>query len=307
LQLAACKEHKVYLMEKVKGSIANPTYAVHPIALSNVLYAGSPQFTSMIEKLGGHLGYLPDQVVLDLRIDGPHVISSSGFWESIQYRENDSGQKKKLCQWKSNYECKVPAPVKESWAALRLIVRLAMAKLLGIPPESLSDDDVDQLYSKLITETTLPQPPHLDYARWLLSMLLNNQHLYLAVFPLTPDGMMLQVWNDQVAGVGRLLFLPMNSILILPGNTVHGGGFMTAPGGNLRGHLYIAVNHNLPKGVKKVVIPSGNDRVVDYTVNNSARFHPAKCLVRKGLVKKYGPCLINNKVCFAKYRTDDTK
>jgi hypothetical protein len=251
--------------------------------------------------------------VLDFRKDGPHVIGSKGFYESIQYREEDSGHKRKLCQWQSNYETKLPSDVKDSWAAIRLIVREAMAKLLAISPESLSEEMVDVVYSKLISETTLPQPPHADYARRILQMLLNNQHLYLAVFPLTRDGLMLQVWDHhRVSGKGRvsvkgqLLFLPMNTILILPGNTVHGGGFMTAPGGNLRGHLYIAVNHNLPKGVKKAVIPSGNDRVVDYSVNNPARYHPAKCLVDKKLVNEFGPCVINGNLCFASYRSDDT-
>jgi hypothetical protein len=114
--------------------------------------------------------------------------------------------------------------------------------------------------------------------------------------------MMLQVWEKTRAGEGKLLFLPQNSILILPGDTVHGGGFMTNPGGNIRGHLYIAVNHNPPKDVDKVLIPLGTNVYVDYTINDNVKYTPAKCLVAKGLVKQFGPCVINNEICYVQYR-----
>jgi hypothetical protein len=300
-KLASCKEHKVYLLEKTGGSAATQaTYVSHPIVIDDVLYAGSEQFTSLIESLGGLLGQLPAQVVSEFRETGPHVLGSDK-WRKVNYRANDIGNKPVLNQFRADYNLQTPKGVRESWVALKVIVRGMIAKLLGV--DSLSFEEVDQDYTKLITSSTKPQPPHLDYLISLLLKLLNNQRLYLAVFPLSPDGMMLQVWKKE-GGEGKLLFLPENSILILPGDTVHGGGFMTSPAGNLRGHLYIALNRNQPESVGRVLIPNGNDVYVDYTINDRSIYLPAKCLVANGLVRKFGPCIINGVQCYAQYRAE---
>jgi hypothetical protein len=86
----------------------------------------------------------------------------------------------------------------------------------------------------------------------------NNENsdadLMLGFFPLTEDGMFLQVWprcpdrNDTSTVIeGRIVFIPYGNLLLLPANTIHAGGFRTTPledecgpYGNLRFHLYIA-------------------------------------------------------------------
>jgi hypothetical protein len=189
-----------------------------------------------------------------------------------------------LQQWVSNYDIEVPQQIKCSWVAIKVIVKSMMASLLKIPLTALPDKLLSLVYTKLRSLTSLPQPPHLDYLSTLLATLLKGQELYLAVFPLSAEGMMLQVWeypSDLVNGKseGQLLFLPMNTILVLPGKTVHGGGFMTNAAGNLRGHLYIYVDHDILKGT---------DVKVEYGINENGVFLPNECLVKKGLVKEYG-------------------
>jgi hypothetical protein len=305
VKLADCQGHKIYLLEKIKGSASKEArYISHPINMGDVLYAGSEQFNNVVSSLDGILGFIPSPVVCDLRVNGPHVLGSD-LWQKIQYMADDSGSQAAMNMYRSDYNCKLPGSVRESFIALQATVRVLVAKLLGV--DSLSSEEVEQDYTKLETVTTKPQPPHLDFLRSILRKLRKYQkykRLYLAVFPLNPDGMMLQVWDNKLGGAGKLLFLPKNSILILPGNTVHGGGFMTNPGGNVRGHLYIAVNHNLPEGVDKVLIPSGPDVYVDYTINEHGKYHPANCLVTKGLVQSYGPCVIKKKICWGVFRKE---
>jgi hypothetical protein len=47
---------------------------------------------------------------------------------------------------------------------------------------------------------------------------------------------------------GEVIFIPFGNVLLLPANTIHGGGFRTSsmkddgPNGNLRFHVYVARN-----------------------------------------------------------------
>lgn len=107
----------------------------------------------------------------------------------------------------------------------------------------------EYLGSYLTTEHTIPQPAHVDYT-W--EVLEDTKNLYLAFFPLSKDGMFLQVWPrddhaDQV--MGELVFIPRGHMLVLPASTIHGGGFRTTPSGeqgNLRFHLYFVRGGKLP-------------------------------------------------------------
>lgn len=120
----------------------------------------------------------------------------------------------------------------------------------------------EYLGSFLTTESSLPQPPHVDYT-W--DVLDNNatetgeQNLQIGFFPLTKEGMFLQVWprNDDSTTTkidGKLIYIPYGNLLVVPASTIHGGGFRTTPGpvkerpyGNLRFHLYLSRNgKNLP-------------------------------------------------------------
>jgi hypothetical protein len=114
----------------------------------------------------------------------------------------------------------------------------ALLDKLGISGKILAED---YLGSYLTTERTIPQPAHVDYT-W--EVLEGSSKLYLAFFPLSKEGMFLQVWprNDDADRVmGELVFIPYGRLLVLPASTIHGGGFRTTPSGdqgNLRFHLY---------------------------------------------------------------------
>jgi len=108
----------------------------------------------------------------------------------------------------------------------------------------------DYLGSYLATETTVPQPAHVDYTWEVLEETADS--LRLGFLPLTEEGMFLQVWppadNTSVREIpGELIYIPYGRILVLPASTIHGGGFRTThrhhpqdQRGNLRFHLYMA-------------------------------------------------------------------
>jgi hypothetical protein len=110
------------------------------------------------------------------------------------------------------------------------------------------------LGSFLSTESSLPQPPHVDYTYDVLKEHEESNTLRIGFFPLTKDGMFLQVWptsmSDDCTEVveGQVIYLPYGKILVVPASTIHGGGFrtssMTEAGlyGNLRFHLYVATD-----------------------------------------------------------------
>lgn len=104
----------------------------------------------------------------------------------------------------------------------------------------------EYLGSFLTTEATVPQPAHVDFTWQVLE---EYDELCLGFFPLTEQGMFLQVWPRKDRRVdeieGQLIFIPYGKLLVLPASTIHGGGFRTAPtadgvNGNLRFHLYMA-------------------------------------------------------------------
>lgn len=120
------------------------------------------------------------------------------------------------------------------------------------------------LGSYLATETTTPQPPHVDFTWERLEEFGND--LRLGFFPLTMEGMFLQIWSrddnlEHKDIKGELIYIPYGKLLTLPASVIHGGGFRTTPilnmshchdygsdnitdtdHGNLRFHLYIASN-----------------------------------------------------------------
>jgi hypothetical protein len=112
----------------------------------------------------------------------------------------------------------------------------------------------EYLGSFLSTESSLPQPPHVDYTYEVLEEHSKDNTLRLGFFPLTKDGMFLQMWptsrnadySKQVEG--QIIFIPFGKILVVPASTIHGGGFRTSSlaeaglYGNLRFHVYVATN-----------------------------------------------------------------
>ena len=93
--------------------------------------------------------------------------------------------------------------------------------------------------SFLRTPDYAPQKPHLDFSNTVLEHSKNNGRLFLAFTPLSELGTVLQVW---VGGEPQLLLVPYGKVLILPGDTVHGGGFkIDFRSEDLRLHFYLYV------------------------------------------------------------------
>ena len=65
---------------------------------------------------------------------------------------------------------------------------------------------------------------------------------FIAFFPLTPDGMAVEVWeareNHREGRDGVLVHIPFGSMMIARGDVVHAGGFRNSSSGNPRCHLY---------------------------------------------------------------------
>jgi hypothetical protein len=110
------------------------------------------------------------------------------------------------------------------------------------------------LGSFLSTESSLPQPPHVDYTYEVLKEHEEQNTLRIGFFPLTKDGMFLQVWPTSLSQEyteeveGQVIYIPYGKILVVPASTIHGGGFRTSSVakaglyGNLRFHLYVATD-----------------------------------------------------------------
>mmetsp|Transcript_43526 Transcript_43526/g.74280 ORF Transcript_43526/g.74280 Transcript_43526/m.74280 type:complete len:391 (+) Transcript_43526:129-1301(+) len=130
------------------------------------------------------------------------------------------------------------------------------------------------------TESTMYQPAHVDYDYPILSNY--SQRLFLAFFPLTEEGAFLQLWQDQgpstaatngascgsdgnvapaaVVQEGTVVYIPYGKMLILPSDTIHGGGFKCGKGGNLRFHLYIDVEEEEDETSKTVGGKGGGEK-----------------------------------------------
>jgi hypothetical protein len=74
---------------------------------------------------------------------------------------------------------------------------------------------------------------------------------FIALFPVTTDGMTVEVWNarsrrDKDDKTGCLVHITYGKILLLRADVVHAGGFKTAASGNPRCHFYV---YKTPGGV----------------------------------------------------------
>jgi len=101
--------------------------------------------------------------------------------------------------------------------------------------------EVEYQGSFMKTDKTIPQPPHVDFKWELLQK--EKDNLFIAFFPLTNEGMFLQLWKDKKCEEttnGKIIFIPYGKMLVVPSDTIHGGGFKSGENGNLRFHLYIA-------------------------------------------------------------------
>lgn len=111
----------------------------------------------------------------------------------------------------------------------------------------------EYLGSFLTTKSSVPQPAHVDYPWEVLDQHEENKSLKLGFFPLTEEGMFLQIWpaadpskDRSIEIQGQIVFIPFGKLLMVPASTIHGGGFRTTAmgeaSGNLRFHLYVATD-----------------------------------------------------------------
>lgn len=128
-----------------------------------------------------------------------------------------------------------------------------MQEQIGLEHFGMSSKDLQSivdsnqfLLSFMSTETTNPQPAHVDFTWEFLEE--NGDQIEIGFFPLTSDGMFLQIWprNDdtEVTVHGEIVYIPYGKLLTVSPDTIHGGGFRTTVDGfkhgNLRSHLYIS-------------------------------------------------------------------
>jgi len=114
--------------------------------------------------------------------------------------------------------------------------KVPIADCLGV-----AGDDVTLESSYLKSPGCAPQFPHFDFNARELEK--NAGKVFIAVTPLTEAGSYLQVWDqDAVGSPGEVLYIPYGTLLILPGNTLHGGGFQSCfELQDLRLHFYIYI------------------------------------------------------------------
>lgn len=96
----------------------------------------------------------------------------------------------------------------------------------------------------LISPGFAPQVCHYDFKEDQRQAF--GGRLFLGFCPLTESGCYLQVWSPvsetNLTQEGKVLFIPYGCILVLPGDTIHGGGFLSDPEtGDLRLHFYIYI------------------------------------------------------------------
>ena len=84
-----------------------------------------------------------------------------------------------------------------------------------------------------------PQAAHIDY-NWE-----DARTHFIAFMPLDIEGMKLTVWPTK--GEGIIVFIPQYTIMLVPGTTIHGGGFKTDVSTmNRRLHFYVYIGGDGP-------------------------------------------------------------
>jgi len=125
---------------------------------------------------------------------------------------------------------------KASYTTVQKYIKPIVANTLGVLL-----NDLELMASFLRSLGYAPQAAHFDYPEHVLQK--NGRGIYLGLTPLTENGAYLQVWDRNARGSpGHVVFIPFGFILMLPGDTVHGGGFHQCfQSLDLRLHLYIYV------------------------------------------------------------------
>lgn len=140
------------------------------------------------------------------------------------------------------------------------------------------------------TEQTMYQPAHVDYDYPILKQ--HGRKLFLAFFPLTEEGAFLQLWKDQSgrdAEVGgEIVFIPHGKMLIVPSDTIHGGGFKRGESGNLRFHLYIAIGDDDEERGSPQADEEDNSELLNHPMNKYTEEHDRRRELCERFVDAHG-------------------
>ena len=114
--------------------------------------------------------------------------------------------------------------------------------------------------SFMMSQVHKPQHPHFDYS-WDpkkknrgVRNVSDSSNYWIGFLPVTDSGQFLQIWkyqpNIQEEQHGEIVFIPKGTLLLVPGHTLHAGGFRAASelgnkGAHGRVHFYIYPGHDV--------------------------------------------------------------
>jgi hypothetical protein len=153
-------------------------------------------------------------------------------------------------------------------SAKRFVTILALANPLVVAVVDCSEKQEIRLYLSFMKSLeNKVQDPHIDYKWHNIEPYKENKRRrgfrgnyndwipFIALFPVTSDGMTVEIWNarsehehpkSEGDKKGCLVHIPYGQMLLLRADVVHAGGFKTAPSGNPRRHFYV---YKVPDGV----------------------------------------------------------
>jgi len=89
---------------------------------------------------------------------------------------------------------------------------------------NVAEDNLSIEFAMLKSQGYATQLPHYDFPQTVLNK--HPGHIFLGLTPLTEAGAYLQLWQkDQPGEPGNVVYIPYGHLLVMPGDTLHGGGF----------------------------------------------------------------------------------
>jgi hypothetical protein len=117
--------------------------------------------------------------------------------------------------------------------------------------------------SLIVTDVHKPQEPHIDYDRKTG----NHLNYMVAFLPLTETGQFLQLWKNAGGKNakptrGEIVFIPRGQLVLVPGDTIHGGGFRADHRTDLQ-HAHMRLHFYVYPGEDKCMVGTHKNEYVD--------------------------------------------
>jgi len=196
----------------------------------------------VVRPVHGQVISLPDNILEDMPI-----LRKAG--NEVDLRNTQKWAKVRLESISTSYEGLLPNADPVRYQTLGLLekkrhkpLRQAIDKLRNLFQNTLGATQIDLDYPAFLkTPTHAPQACHIDFTDEEF-LKRSKGKVFLAFVPITCAGMHLQLWPIKNQP-GRVLFIPYGKALCVPGDTIHGGGFLSCLlMHNLRLHFYIRIN-----------------------------------------------------------------